>query len=44
MTTVADVLASLSEMIPAGTAAAWDPVGLQIGDPGAEVESDRGLS
>jgi dinuclear metal center YbgI/SA1388 family protein len=37
MTSVGDVLAALSVMIPAGTAAAWDPVGLQIGDPDAEV-------
>ena len=32
---VRDVLASL---IPADQAAAWDPVGVQIGDPAAEVE------
>lgn len=38
MTTVADVLASLAEVIRPETAAAWDPVGLQIGDPGASVE------
>ncbi|MEX1124243.1 MAG: Nif3-like dinuclear metal center hexameric protein [Acidimicrobiia bacterium] len=37
MTTVADVLASLSETIRPETAARWDPVGLQIGDPDAEV-------
>ena len=35
--TVADVLASLAETIRPETAARWDPVGLQIGDPDAEV-------
>jgi dinuclear metal center YbgI/SA1388 family protein len=37
VTTVADVLASLAEVIRPETAAAWDPVGLQIGDPQAAV-------
>ena len=37
VTTVADVLASLAETIRPETAAVWDPVGLQIGDPEAEV-------
>ena len=37
VTTVADVLASLAEVIRPETAAAWDPVGLQIGDPDATV-------
>ena len=38
VTTVADVLASLAETIRPETAAAWDPVGLQIGDPDAKVD------
>jgi dinuclear metal center YbgI/SA1388 family protein len=38
MTTVADVIASLGEIIRPETAAAWDPVGLQIGDPAATVD------
>ncbi|MDP9494428.1 MAG: Nif3-like dinuclear metal center hexameric protein [Actinomycetota bacterium] len=37
MTTVADVLASLAGTIRPETAALWDPVGLQIGDPQGEV-------
>ena len=38
VTSVADVLASLAETIRPETAAHWDPVGLQIGDPEAGVE------
>jgi dinuclear metal center YbgI/SA1388 family protein len=37
VTTVADVLASLAGTIRPETAASWDPVGLQIGDPDAPV-------
>jgi dinuclear metal center YbgI/SA1388 family protein len=37
VTTVADVLASLAETIRPETAARWDPVGLQIGDPDGAV-------
>jgi len=37
VTTVADVLASLAGTIRPETAAVWDPVGLQIGGPEAEV-------
>lgn len=37
MPNVADVLASLAETIRPETAASWDPVGLQIGDPDASV-------
>ncbi|MDF1595517.1 MAG: Nif3-like dinuclear metal center hexameric protein [Acidimicrobiia bacterium] len=29
----------LSSLVPAGKAAAWDPVGVQIGDPAADVQS-----
>ena len=37
VTTVADVLGSMAGVIRPETAAAWDPVGLQIGDPEAAV-------
>lgn len=35
--TVGDVLAGLDRWAPASTAAAWDPVGLQVGDPDRPV-------
>ena len=34
-TTVGDTLAALSALAPPDKAAGWDPVGLQLGDPGA---------
>jgi dinuclear metal center YbgI/SA1388 family protein len=34
---VSDVLAALAERAPFAKAAAWDPVGLQLGDPDASV-------
>jgi dinuclear metal center YbgI/SA1388 family protein len=37
VTTVADVIGQLASVIPPGIAATWDPVGLQLGDPGAGV-------
>ena len=37
MPTVSDVLARLDRSIPAASAASWDPAGLQLGDPAAEV-------
>lgn len=39
MTTVADVVEGLAERTRPETAASWDPVGLQLGDPAAEVSS-----
>jgi dinuclear metal center YbgI/SA1388 family protein len=39
MPTVSEVLAILDRTAPAASAAAWDPVGLQVGDPAAEVSS-----
>ncbi len=38
MTTVADILAVLHRMAPPELAESWDSVGLQIGDPAAEVQ------
>ena len=35
---VADLLAALDRRAPFGKAAGWDPVGLQLGDPGQKVE------
>lgn len=35
--TVGDLLASLKRVVPFDKAAGWDPVGLQLGDPGAPV-------
>ncbi|MFQ5523893.1 MAG: Nif3-like dinuclear metal center hexameric protein [Acidimicrobiia bacterium] len=37
MSTVAEVAVSLAERTRPGNAAAWDPVGLQLGDPEASV-------
>lgn len=37
--TVADSISRLEEAIPLSRAAAWDAVGLQVGDPAAPVES-----
>lgn len=37
MVTVRDVLATLERLAPAELALEWDNVGLQVGDPGAEV-------
>lgn len=37
--TVGDVIAALGRRAPAARAAAWDPVGLQIGDAGAPITS-----
>ncbi|HSJ28365.1 MAG TPA: Nif3-like dinuclear metal center hexameric protein, partial [Acidimicrobiia bacterium] len=39
MPSVSDVLAILDRTAPSGSAAAWDPVGLQVGDPAADVSS-----
>ena len=39
MTSVAEVVDGLAERTRPETAASWDPVGLQLGDPGAEVIS-----
>lgn len=39
MPTVADFVAALATEIPSGIAASWDPVGLQLGNPGATVDS-----
>ncbi len=36
---VADILAALGERAPFEKAAGWDPVGLQVGDPGAPVRA-----
>ncbi len=38
MTTVADILAVLHRMAPPELAESWDSIGLQIGDPAAEVQ------
>ncbi|MBI1755671.1 MAG: Nif3-like dinuclear metal center hexameric protein [Fimbriimonas ginsengisoli] len=38
MAKVDDVLAALGEIAPSGLAFADDPIGLQVGDPGAEVQ------
>ena len=38
MTTVSEVIAQLAIDIDPGSAAAWDPVGLQLGDAGAKVD------
>lgn len=38
MTTVADILAVLHRMAPPKLAESWDSIGLQIGDPAAEVQ------
>lgn len=37
MPSIASVLAALGEQAPGDKAAAWDPDGLQLGDPGAEI-------
>jgi dinuclear metal center YbgI/SA1388 family protein len=37
VTTVAHVLAALDKIAPLAKAAGWDPVGLQLGDPAADV-------
>jgi dinuclear metal center YbgI/SA1388 family protein len=39
MPAVADIVAALAERSWPATAAAWDPVGLQLGDPTAPVDS-----
>ncbi len=39
MTTVSDITTSLAERTRPELAAVWDPVGLQLGDPAASVES-----
>lgn len=39
MPTVHDVLTGLERWAPPGVAAEWDPVGLQVGDPGRAVRS-----
>ena len=39
MTTVSDITTSLAERTLPELAAVWDPVGLQLGDPAATVES-----
>lgn len=39
MATVAEITQSLAEKTKPENAAAWDPVGLQLGDPGAEVDT-----
>lgn len=39
MTAVGDIAAALAERTRPAKAAAWDPVGLQIGDPGGAVNS-----
>lgn len=38
MRTVAEIVAEMAERTRPGDAASWDPVGLQLGDPSAEVE------
>lgn len=37
MPTVSDVLAALDRAVPEGSAASWDPSGLQLGDPAADA-------
>lgn len=39
MMTVAELLRTLDTQVPPGQAADWDPVGLQVGDPTAEVSA-----
>ena len=39
VTTVADVVARLADRTRPENASSWDPVGLQLGDPGASVET-----
>ena len=39
VTTVSDVVARLADRTTPENAATWDPVGLQLGDPGASVET-----
>ena len=39
MATVAGIVTAMAERTRPESAAAWDPVGLQLGDPGARVES-----
>lgn len=38
MSTVAEVLAAVDRVAPLDKAASWDPVGLQLGDPGVAIE------
>jgi dinuclear metal center YbgI/SA1388 family protein len=39
MPTVSEILAALDRVVPEGSAAAWDPSGLQLGDPSAAVDT-----
>ena len=39
MTTVSDIITLLAAEIPPESAATWDPVGLQLGDPAATVKT-----